>query len=143
MSEATPSEVVRRWFEEGWNDGNLDLIDELFSPKFQAEGGPHGTLDRLAYRKYAEAVRFAAPDLHCEVIELLEAGDYVVTRVRSTGTHSGDIEGIKSTGQKVVTEVVDVWKVEEGLIIERCNTEFDTVGLRDQLDRTIRFNPDN
>ena len=143
MSENNPAEIVRRWFEEGWNEGNLDLIEELFSTKFRAQGGPHGTLDRLAYRQYTEMVRRAAPNIQCEILELLEAGDYIVTRVRTFGTHSGDVEGIDATGQEVVTEVVDVWKIEDGLIVERQNTEFDTIGLGKQLDRKIRFNPDN
>ncbi len=143
MSEGIPAQVIRRWFDEGWNEGNFDLIEELFAIKFHAEGGPHGKLDRLAYRKYAEAVYSAAPDIHCEVLELFEAGEFVVSRVRSTGTHSGDVNGIDATGQEVVTEVVDVWKVVDGTILERRNTEFDTVGLSEQLDRKIRFNPDN
>jgi predicted ester cyclase len=143
MSDDEPAKIVRRWFEEGWNKGNLNLIDELFSHNFRAQGGPHGTLDRLAYRQYAEMVILAAPGLQCEILELLEAGDYIVTRVRSVGTHSGDVEGIDATGQDVVTEVVDVWKVEGGLIVERQNTEFDNVGLGEQLNRKIRFNPDN
>ena len=143
MSEATPAQVIRRWFEEGWNEGNLDLIEELFSLKFHAEGGPHGKLDRLAYRQYAEVVRSAAPNVHCEVLELFEAGEYVVSRVCSTGTHSGDVNGIDATGQDVVTEIIDVWRVVDGTILERRNTEFDTVGLSEQLNRKIRFNPDN
>lgn len=143
MSGGMPAQVIRRWFEEGWNEGNFDLIEELFAIKFHAEGGPHGKLDRLAYRKYAEAVHSAAPDIHCEVLELFEAGEFVVSRVRSTGTHSGDVNGIDATGQEVVTEVVDVWKVVDGTILERRNTEFDTVGLSEQLNRKIRFNPDN
>jgi predicted ester cyclase len=143
MSEGIPAQVIRRWFDEGWNEGNFDLIEKIFSTKFHAEGGPHGKLDRLAYRKYAEAVHSAAPDIHCEVLELFEAGEYVVSRVRSTGTHSGDVNGIDATGQEVVTEVVDVWRVVDGTILERRNTEFDTVGLSEQLNRKIRFNPDN
>ena len=141
MSEESPGNIVRRWLEEGWNDGNLDLIDDLFSPLFKAEGGPHGILDRLSYRQYAQAVRAAAPDLTAELIEVMEAGEFVITRVISSGTHTGEIPGIGASKKTFSTEVVDVWKVIDGLIVERRNAEFDTVGLSEKFDRSVKFTP--
>ncbi len=41
MSEENEA-LVRRYFEEIWNKGNLDLIDELFTTNF-VRHGPVGT----------------------------------------------------------------------------------------------------
>jgi len=41
MSEENKA-LVRRYFEEIWNKGNLDLIDELFTTDF-VRHGPTGT----------------------------------------------------------------------------------------------------
>ena len=139
MLESESVSIIRRWFEEGWNGNNSNLIDELFSPSFRAEGGPHGTLDRLGYKQYFEAVHIASPDIHCKILKLIDADDYVVSTIISEGTHSGSVSGIEASGEFVSTEVIDVWYIVDGKIIERKNVEFDTLGLKDQLNQRVRF----
>tara|TARA_B110000116_G_scaffold108851_1_gene94461 strand:- start:1272 stop:1700 length:429 start_codon:yes stop_codon:yes gene_type:complete len=139
MPDSQSITIIRRWFEEGWNGNNSNLIDEMFSPSFRAEGGPHGTLDRLGYKKYFEAVHIASPDIRCEITELFDAGEYVVSKIISKGTHSGTVSGIQASGEFVSTEVIDVWCVVDGKIIERKNAEFDTIGLKEQLNQRVRF----
>lgn len=139
MSDSKSVTIIRRWFEEGWNGNNSNLIDEMFSPSFRAEGGPHGTLDRLGYKQYFEAVHIASPDINCEIIELFDAGEYVVSKIISKGTHSGTVSGIEASGEFVSTEVIDVWYIVDGKIIERKNAEFDTIGLKEQLNQRVRF----
>ena len=139
MPDSQSITIIRRWFEEGWNGNNSNLIDEMFSPSFRVEGGPHGTLDRLGYKQYFEAVHIASPDINCEIIELFDAGEYVVSKIISEGTHSGTVSGIEASGEFVSTEVIDVWCVVDGKIIERKNAEFDTIGLKEQLNQRVRF----
>ena len=139
MPDSQSITIIRRWFEEGWNGNNSNLIDEMFSPSFRAEGGPHGILDRLGYKQYFEAVHIASPNISCEIIELFCAGEYVVSKIISKGTHSGTVSGIEASGEFVSTEVIDVWCVVDGKIIERKNAEFDTIGLKEQLNQRVRF----
>ncbi len=131
--------IVRRWFEEGWNKNNPNLIDELFSTSFRAEGGLHGIIDRLGYKQYFEALHIASPDINCKIIELLDAGEYVVSRIISEGTHTGSVSGVEASGEFVSTEVIDVWYVSDGKIIERRNAEFDRLGLKDQINQSVKF----
>ncbi len=139
MSDSQSVTIVRRWFEEGWNKKNPNLIDELFSPSFRADGGPHGVLDRLGYKQYFEAVHLASPDIQCKIVELLDAGEYVVSKIISEGTHSGSVQGIEASGEFVSTEVIDVWYIVDGKIVERKNAEFDLVGLKEQVNQRVRF----
>lgn len=139
MSNSENSTVIRRWFEEGWNGNNPNLIDDLFSPSFRAEGGPHGTLDRLEYKQYFEAVHIASPDIHCKILELLDAGEYIVSKIISEGTHTGTVSGIEASGEFVSTEVIDVWYIVDGKIVARKNAEFDLIGLKKQLNQRVRF----
>ena len=139
MSASQSVTIVRRWFEEGWNKKDSKLIEELFSPSFRADGGPHGILDRLGYKQYFEAVHLASPDIQCKIVELLDAGEYVVSKIISEGTHSGSVKGIEASGEFVSTEVIDVWYIVDGKIVERKNAEFDLVGLKEQLNQRVRF----
>jgi predicted ester cyclase len=139
MAESESVTIVRRWFEEGWNKNNPNLIDELFSPSFRAEGGLHGIIDRLGYKQYFEAVHIASPDINCKIIELLDAGEYVVSRIISEGTHTGHVSGVEASGEFISTEVIDVWYIVDGKIIERRNAEFDRLGLKDQINQSVKF----
>ena len=139
MSDSQSVTIVRRWFEEGWNKKDSKLIEELFSPSFRADGGPHGILDRLGYKQYFEAVHLASPDIQCKIVELLDAGEYVVSKIISEGTQSGSVKGIEASGEFVSTEVIDVWYIVNGKIVERKNAEFDLVGLKEQLNQRVRF----
>ena len=137
--EGETAQVVRRWLEEGWGERNFDLIDELFSPKFTASGGPTGKVDRLAYKKYCESVVIAIPDLFTEIVELYDGGNIVIVKIRTGGTHTGHLPGNPASGGPVETEMVDVWRVDDGLITQRETAEYDTQALREKLGFVPRF----
>ena len=78
MSEANKS-VIRRYFEEVWNNKNLALIDELAASTYVDHDpynpdvrGPEGM--RQLVTKYQTAF----PDLHFTIEDLLADGDKVV-----------------------------------------------------------------
>lgn len=132
--------VLERWFVEGWKERNFDLIEELFAPEFLAEGGASGRLDRMGYKTYCERIIVMNPDLDTEVVELLPAGEIVVSRVKTWGTHTGRVQGIEPTGKAFETVVTDVWKFDaEGLIVNRTNAEYDTEYFRKVLGFSPRF----
>ena len=139
MTESQNATIVRRWFEEGWNKNNSNLIDEIFSPSFRADDGPHGMLDRLGYKQYFEAVHRASPDVQCRIIELIDADEYVVSKIISEGTHSGSIKGLDASGEFISTEIIDIWYIVDGKIVEQKNAEFDLLGLKEQVNQRVRY----
>jgi|GEM_PF-1052036 predicted ester cyclase len=131
---------LSRWFEEGWRQRNFDLIDDLFAPEFLAEGGASGRLDRLGYKTYCKRIIDMNPDLDTEIIEMVPAGDIVVSRARTWGTHTGVVQGIEPSGKSFETIVTDVWKFDaEGLIVHRTNAEYDFEYFREVLGFVPRF----
>jgi predicted ester cyclase len=133
---------LRRWFGDGWGQRDFDLIDELFAPEFQAEGGGAARLDRLGYKAYCESIIKMTPDLSTHVVELIPAGDIVVSRVRTSGTHSGEVQGHQPTGRAFDTIVTDVWKFDDdGRIINRVNAEMDAEYLTKIFGKTPQFKP--
>ena len=73
--------MVRRLME-AINDGNLDVVDELFTPE----------LARPMKRSFI-AFRSAFPDWRMEIAELVAEGNTVVGRFRCSGTNQGEYKG--------------------------------------------------
>ena len=108
--------IIRRMFDEVINLGKLDTIDDLFHPDFQTIT-PQGTLDREGFKGYVAAWRNGFPDVHCEVSDFIEEGDRIAWKVRATGTHAGDFNGIPATGRSIDMESLNMGTFKDGLAI--------------------------
>lgn len=117
--------VVTRWFDEVWNQGRLDLVDELMSADSIGHGMSAGDAKSLtgpeAFKPIHKMFRDALKDLHIEVADMITEGDRVVTRCIVTGTHTGDFLGAPATGKKVRFEGVTISRIKDGMIAEGWN----------------------
>ena len=57
-------------------------------------------------------------DLWVRIDHLIGEGDKVVARLTLTGTHSGSFQGIPATGRSVTFSAVDIYRFEDGRIVE-------------------------
>ena len=90
MTEAMDGKaVVRRMIDEVMNNGNLDAIDELYSPAMAAGA-----------RRWIAPFRDAFPDVHMEIVALVAEGDTVVGRFKCSATHLGTWQGVTPTGRR-------------------------------------------
>jgi serine phosphatase RsbU (regulator of sigma subunit) len=93
--------LVRRFLEE-LDKGNLDVIDELLSPDFVDRSlmpGQGPTREDFK-RSVAEILEgYSATSFTIE--EQVAEGDTVVTRVRHSGVHRGQLFGLVPTGKEV------------------------------------------
>ena len=81
MSSASNKAIITRWIEEGWNAGNLDVADELYTPGFFAASMEEGVPDLHgpeAAKAMVQRLRSAFPDVHFRIDHLLSEGDIVV-----------------------------------------------------------------
>jgi predicted ester cyclase len=107
MNLASSKALTRRVFEEGFNHGRLEVVDEGLAPD-AVDRHPlePGEPDFRTHLKGAIAMfRDAMPDLHAEVEDIIAEGHTVAVRVRMTGTHTGGpLFGIPSAGRSVDIE---------------------------------------
>lgn len=94
-SEAENEAVVRRWYDEAINEGDLDIIEEIVAPN--ASQGPEET------KRTLEAILTGYPDVHYTVELMIGSGDLVAVLWSATGTHEADYQGRPPTGS------VDTW----------------------------------
>jgi steroid delta-isomerase-like uncharacterized protein len=136
MSPPNPQEllaVIRRGYEI-WNNGRLDLLEELLSPDFRAHDptAPGGLVSRGAIREVLEQIRVTFPDIRREVCDYVTQGDKIAVRWRTIGTHRGPFAGMAPTGRQVVVTGITFYRIAGGRIAEEW-VEMDSAGLSRQL----------
>ena len=122
----------RRFHEEVWTKGNLDVIDELFEPDYKVASlppwrkpGTQGLKEFIAdnHRMFKGIVS--------TVDDQVAEGDKVATRFHATGTHVGDLNGpvglVKATGKQVTWKGISIARYRNGKVIE-------TTGIYDNMD---------
>src|ERR1700674_3544519 len=121
MSEENKA-LVRRWFEEVWNKGRSDAIDEMFA----ADGIAHGLADDEGnslrgpggFKPFHEVFRGAFPDIEVVVEEVLAEGDLVAARCSVRGKHTGDHLGIAASNAPVEFTGMTIARIKDGKIVE-------------------------
>jgi steroid delta-isomerase-like uncharacterized protein len=142
MSTEANKALVRRLYEEVFNNRNLALADELIDPQGVNHEAPPGTppgSDESATHAGPESVRqvvgflsTAFPDFHFTIQELIAEGDVVVMRAIFSGTHQGEFMGIPPTGKRFSQRHVHFVRVRNGKTVEHSALR-DDLGLLRQL----------
>jgi steroid delta-isomerase-like uncharacterized protein len=135
MLSETNKAVVRRFFEEVWNKGKLNVLDEIIA-KDHVSSGP-GSLPGLptgpeGSKQFVTVYRNAFPDVHFTIDDQLAEGDQVVTRWTGHGTHQGELAGIPATGKSSTVTGININRIVNGKIAESWGV-FDQFGMMQQL----------
>ncbi|HKV53394.1 MAG TPA: DUF3565 domain-containing protein, partial [Candidatus Binataceae bacterium] len=79
--------LVRRYYEELWNQWKLELIDGLIADDFRFRGSLGlETRGRAAFGDYVRTIRAAFPDFHNSIEGMIAEDNKVVARLIYTGT---------------------------------------------------------
>ncbi|HEX3508030.1 MAG TPA: ester cyclase [Candidatus Dormibacteraeota bacterium] len=121
----TNEALYRRIIEEGFNQGKLEVADELIAPgavehQRGSADGPEGL------KKTIKILRSAFPDFTITITEIVAVGDKVWAMQKGGGTNDGGFFGHPPTGRKAFIDVIDVCRFEDGKLVEHW-------GVPDQL----------
>jgi len=128
----TSKQVAGRVIDELWNEGRLELFDELYADDFVYHSNDSPPGDRDGWRQFAGAYLNAFPDLHYTVKTVIAEGDLVVQDWRATGTQTGALPGIPATGRAVDIGGCSIYRIQGGRLVEAWNL-YDRVGMYQQL----------
>ena len=139
MSEQNKA-IVRRLFEELWNQGNLSMADQLFTPNYtdHDSSSPDFGHGPESERKRVTLYRNAFPDLRLTIEDLIAEGDTVMARWSCHGTHKGDLNGIAPTGKQFTISGVTVARLLNGKLAE-SHVNWDALGMMQQLGVVAQF----
>ena len=128
--------LLHRWFEEVWNKGRADAIEEMFAE----DGIAHGLADETGapvrgiagFREFHSKFRGAFPDIVVTVDEAIAEGDKVAARCSVRASHSGDHLGFAATNRPMEITGLTMVRIHQGKIVEAWN-QFDFMSMFKQL----------
>ena len=127
--------LAHRWFEEVWNQGREETIDELLGTNIVAFGLGEGETEVRGpeeFKHFFKNLRNAFPDLHITIEDTLAERDEVVVRIRIEGTHQGDGLGFPATGKKFRVAGICIIQFSNGKLVVGWNS-WDQLGMLQQL----------
>ncbi len=128
--------LLRRWFEEVWNKGREESIDEMFAE----DGIAHGLADEggnplrgpAGFKPFFRKFRAAFPDIEVVVEDTITEGDKIAARCTVRGKHQSDSLGFAATQQPMEITGMTIVRVRDGKIVEAWNN-FDFMSMFQQL----------
>jgi steroid delta-isomerase-like uncharacterized protein len=134
MAEANV-QLVRKWFEEVWNQRRRQTIAELFAP----DGVAHGVSDTggdirgpAEFLHFFERLCTAFPDIRVVVEDCFGSGDKVVARYSVTMSHTGDYLGLRASGKGAAVTGMSIIRVANGKFVESWDN-WDKLALLHQI----------
>ena len=136
MSEAKA--IVRRFFEEAWNQNAVATLDEYISTDNLHYGvshtGPRGPEDM---RQMMKRWRAAFPDVQYHVEALVAEDDLVAARTTMTATHTGVLNSaslgvLPPTGKSFRATEMFIFRIEGGKVVE-IRATYDRLNVLEQL----------
>jgi steroid delta-isomerase-like uncharacterized protein len=125
--------IMRRYFSV-FEQGNIDLLDELLAPDYinhtpatpELPTGPEGV------KGVVSMFRGGMPDLRVVIEDMIAEGDKVATRYTLEGTHEGELFGVPPTAQRLSIKSFTVERVSEGRIRDHWRVS-DNLDMMQQL----------
>lgn len=128
--------LLRRWFEEVWNKGRAEAIDEMMAQDTIAYGlsdDPENPLKGPAgFKPFHETFRGAFPDVEVVVEDMIAEGDKVAARCSVRAKHAGDHLGIAASNAPVDFTGIAIVRVRDDKIVEAWNN-FDFLKMNKQI----------
>lgn len=119
MSLKDNKKIVRKYYEEVVNTGDVGLIESYVSPEYtEVLDGKRHPKGIEGAKAHVLGVRQTYPDLQIVIERQIAEGEWVVSCITASGTHIGPWLGIKPTGKHVVFTGVNVDRVVNGRIVE-------------------------
>lgn len=128
--EQQAMDVIRRWCDEGWTKGNVEVADELIHPNFKVHGAGGQVVEPgvEGLKGLIRAWRTGFPDAVQRVDDIFAVGDKVCVRLTWVGTHLGEFMGVPATGKTVSVGTIGIDRVVDGKVVEGWG-ELDMLGL--------------
>jgi steroid delta-isomerase-like uncharacterized protein len=135
MSADENVQLMRRWFQEVWNEGRMQTVYDLLSPDAVARGQRGAEAEIRGpeeFAKFVREIRSGFPDIKVNVEDIFGADDKVVLRWSAMMTHTGDALGLPASGRTVRSSGMSIARIVGGKIVEGWDS-WDQLGMLEQI----------
>ena len=137
---ARNKELVRRLFEEVFNERRFDVADEIVAAEYVEHAvAPFGTEEPGEVhgpshaREVVEWLRAQFSDLEMAIESIVAEDEMVVVRIRTQGTNDGKLGGVAPpTGERFLAEQAHWYRVASGKLCEHW-------AIRDDLSTMLQL----
>ncbi len=125
-------EVVEEFCETVFVRHDLTGLDGCMRDDY-IQHNPDCPQGKAGFIQFFTEIFTAVPDFKYTLMKIAAEGDLVFIYCRTTGTHKGTWLGMPATGNKLDFNVVDIFRMQDGLIAEHWDvadtlTLFTTIG---------------
>ena len=134
MSAEQNKAIMRRIPLEVFEQGRLEVVDEIVAPDAVEHGTPPPGIPegRAGIKAMASALRKGFPDIKYKIDHQIAEGDFVASYLTVSGTHKGEIFGMPATGKRATWAEAHFVKVVNGKMTEHWGVS-DQLGMLRQL----------
>jgi steroid delta-isomerase-like uncharacterized protein len=131
LSTETNKAIVRRYFEQVFNEQRYDLVDEFLAESIELHGSglPPG-LETV--KQFFTAFATSFPNGQTIIEDVVAEGNRVVARITFKGMHLREMQGIPATGKMVNLPGITIFRMDNGKIAEGWMVN-DNLGMMQQL----------
>ena len=113
----TNKELVIGFFMEGYVHHNYDFLMEHMTANY-FDNSPCAARTNLECVNVLKSPEQIFPDMHVDILDLIEEHERIAVQARFTGTHSAELCGVPATGKKISFEALEIFRIENGKIAE-------------------------
>ncbi len=135
MSAEANAAAAKRVVEEAFNQGNVDVLDEVLSADAVSHdpAEPEDVRGIDAHKQRVLGYRAAMSDMQVTVDDIFAEGDKVAMRWSVTGTNDGELQGMPPTGKRVAFTGLSIDRFDaDGKLVETWDS-WDNAGFMQQL----------
>jgi len=112
------NKAIIRSLVEAINKRNLDVLEELMAPDYVDHALQLRGLE--SFKQLYTMTLKGFPDWHDTIEDIIAEGDKVWTRIKATGTHTGEYRGVLApTGKKITLTCVVIYRIVDGKVVEK------------------------
>ena len=131
MSEHQKQTIIR-WFEEVWNKGRRQAIDEMLPPDCVIHDGGTSLKGPEEFKKYFDLMRSTFSEIQMTPEEVISEGALVCLRWSVKMRHTGDGLGMPATGRNLQTTGISIVRFTGGRFAEAWQN-WDMLGVMQQI----------
>jgi predicted ester cyclase len=121
-------ELIKSFIDEVFNKHNVAAIDNYLATNLTNGAGKTPE----SFKKSLAALFSGFPDLHVNTEHVLAENNFVLVFLNFIGTYRGEFEGMPPTNKPVKIRSADLYRIENGEIVEH----WDVVDSLDLLKQT-------
>jgi len=125
--------LAKRWCEEIWSKGNIEVVDELIAEEFVFTYPVPGTpANKEGYKQSVKMFTTAIIPTNPTTDDIIAEGNKAVVRWTYRGIHKGEYMGVPATDKEITITGISILHIKDGKIVKEWG-EMDNLSMMTQL----------